>query len=81
MKPFLTRDKLQVIIATTIDEYNFFIVHDKAFKRRIEAVLHKEQNTAETFNIVKHVAKNRYPEMTITDSILKELITLKIDTY
>ena len=76
MKPFLTRDKLQVIIATTLDEYNFFIARDKAFKRRFEAVLHKEPNTVETFNIVKHVVKNRYPEMTITDSILKELIAL-----
>ena len=76
MKPFLTRDKLQVIIATTLDEYNFFIARDKAFKRRFEAVLHKEPNAAETFNIVKHVMKNRYSEMTITDSILKELIAL-----
>ena len=38
--------------------------------------MHKESNAAETFNIVKHIVKNRYPEITITDSILKELIAL-----
>ena len=34
MKPFLTRDRLQVILATTIDEYRLFIAQDPAFRRR-----------------------------------------------
>lgn len=37
MKPFLTRDQLQVILATTIDEYRQFIARDPAFQRRFEA--------------------------------------------
>ena len=56
MKPFLTRDRLQVIIATTVDEYNLFIAQDPAFKRRFEAVLHKEPDSGETLDGVD----NRY---------------------
>ena len=76
MKPFLTRDRLQVIIATTVDEYNLFIAQDPAFKRRFEAVLHKEPDSGETLEILKHVIMKRYPEVTAEDEALKELVNL-----
>lgn len=76
MKPFLTRDRLQVIIATTVDEYNLFIAQDPAFKRRFEAVLHKEPDSGETLEILKHVIMKRYPEVTAEDEALKELVSL-----
>lgn len=76
MKPFLTRDLLQVIIATTLDEYNLFIAHDPAFRRRFEAVLHKEPNADETFAILKHVIQKRHPDVTAADEALRELVSL-----
>lgn len=76
MKPFLTRDKLQVILATTLDEYDLFIAKDPAFKRRFEAVLHREPNAEETLEILKHVIIKRYPGMTTDDEALKELVGL-----
>ena len=76
MKPFLTRDLLQVIIATTLDEYNLFIAHDPAFRRRFEAVLHKEPNVDETFAILKHVIQKRHPDVTAADEALRELVSL-----
>ena len=76
MKPFLTRDMLQVIIATTIDEYNLFIAQDPAFRRRFEAVLHKEPDQDETLEILKHVISKRHPDVTADDDALRELVNL-----
>lgn len=76
MKPFLTRDRLQVIIATTLDEYNLFIAQDPAFRRRFEAVLHKEPDQDETLEILKHVISKRHPDVTAEDEALKELVSL-----
>ncbi len=76
MKPFLTRDLLQVIIATTLDEYNIFIAHDPAFRRRFEAVVHKEPNQDETLEILKYVIRKRHPDVTAEDEALRELVSL-----
>ena len=76
MKPFLTRDRLQVIIATTIDEYNLFIAQDPAFRRRFEAIVHKEPNQEETLEILKYVIRKRHPDVTADDEALKELVSL-----
>lgn len=76
MKPFLTRDMLQVIIATTLDEYNQFIAQDPAFRRRFEAVLHKEPDQDETLEILKHVIRRRHLDVTAGDEALKELVNL-----
>lgn len=76
MKPFLTRDLLQVIIATTLDEYNLFIAHDPAFRRRFEDVVHKEPNQDETLEILKYVIRKRHPDVTAEDEALRELVSL-----
>ena len=76
MKPFLTRDRLQVILATTIDEYRLFIAQDPAFRRRFEPVVHKEPTAEETLQILKYVISKRYPNLIIDDEVLKELIGL-----
>ena len=76
MKPFLTRDKLQVILATTLNEYNCFIAQDPAFRRRFEAVIHKEPNADETLEILKYVIRKRHPDVTAEDEAKKELVSL-----
>ena len=76
MKPFLTRDKLQVILATTIDEYNLFVAQDPAFRRRFEAVLHKEPDQNETLEILKYVVRKRHPDVAAEDEALRELVNL-----
>lgn len=76
MKPFLTRDKLQVIIATTVDEYNLFIARDPAFKRRFEAVIHKEPDAEETLNILSYVMSKRYPDIRADTEALRTLVDL-----
>ena len=76
MKPFLTRDRLQVILATTIDEYRLFIAQDPAFRRRFEPVVHKEPTAEETLQILEYVISKRYPNLIIDDEVLKELIGL-----
>ena len=76
MKPFLTRDKLQVIIATTVDEYNQFIARDPAFKRRFEAALHQEPDAEETLNILSYVMSKRYPDIRANTKTLRTLVDL-----
>ncbi len=76
MKPFLTRDKLQVIIATTVDEYNQFIARDPAFKRRFEAALHQEPDAEETLNILSYVMSKRYPDIRANTKALRTLVDL-----
>ena len=76
MKPFLTRDKLQVILATTINEYQMFIAKDPAFKRRFEPVIHKEPNAEETLDILSYVTAKRYPELLADRKVLRVLVDL-----
>lgn len=76
MKPFLTRDKLQVILATTIDEYRQFIARDPAFQRRFEAILHQEPDAEETLDILSYVMAKRYPDMTVDTKALRTLVDL-----
>ena len=78
MKPFLTRDKLQVILATTIDEYRQFIARDPAFQRRFEAILHQEPDAEETLDILSYVMAKRYPDMTVDTKALRTLVDLGI---
>ena len=76
MKPFLTRDRLQVILATTIDEYRQFIARDQAFNRRFEAVIHKEPDAEETLNILSYVMSKRYPDIRADTKALRTLVDL-----
>ena len=47
MKPALSRGDIKVIGATTLDEYNQYLIKDKAFLRRFEKI-EVEEPTAET---------------------------------
>ena len=76
IKPYLTRDKLQVIIATTIDEYSRFIERDNALRRRFTTVENKEPNEQETFDILSHVAEKKYPGVSVAPAVLKMIVTL-----
>ncbi len=78
LKPYLTDDKVQVIIATTTDEYKAFIARDPAFRRRFEEVLHSEPDAGKTCEILRYVAERRYPEVTVEDEALNSLVELGI---
>lgn len=57
MKPALSRGELQVIGATTIEEYRKYIEKDKALERRFQPVQVPEPSVDETILILKGLAR------------------------
>jgi ATP-dependent Clp protease ATP-binding subunit ClpC len=72
LKPALSRGEVQVIGATTLDEYRKYIEKDAALERRFQPVQVEEPTTEETIEILKGV-RSRYEEhhrLNITDGAL-----------
>ncbi len=72
LKPALSRGELQVIGATTLDEYRKYIESDAALERRFQPILVEEPSIEETIEILKGV-RSRYEEhhkLQITDDAL-----------
>lgn len=55
LKPYLARGKIKVIGATTTEEYNKFILKDKALNRRFELIKVCEPNALETTEILNKI--------------------------
>ncbi|AWG43250.1 ATP-dependent Clp protease ATP-binding subunit [Candidatus Borreliella tachyglossi] len=58
LKPVLSRSEIQIIGATTYDEYRKYLAKDKAFIRRFQTISIKEPNEKETLNIINNIIKN-----------------------
>jgi ATP-dependent Clp protease ATP-binding subunit ClpC len=72
LKPALSRGELQVIGATTLDEYRKYIESDAALERRFQPILVEEPSIEETIEILKGV-RPRYEDhhkLVITDEAL-----------
>lgn len=61
LKPKLARGELQLIGATTFDEYRRYIEKDSALERRFQQVAVKEPDVRETVEILRGI-KKRYEE-------------------
>ncbi|MFH1542240.1 MAG: AAA family ATPase [bacterium] len=61
LKPALARGELQVIGATTLDEYRKHIEKDMALERRFQPVMVSEPTVEETIEILKGI-RDRYEE-------------------
>src|SRR5918998_24189 len=73
LKPALARGEIQVIGATTIDEYRKYVEKDKALERRFQTIQVGEPSVAETELILKGL-REKYEEhhnIDITDEALK----------
>ncbi|HEV2123786.1 MAG TPA: ATP-dependent Clp protease ATP-binding subunit [Chloroflexota bacterium] len=72
LKPSLSRGEMQVIGATTLDEYRKYIERDAALERRFQPVQVREATIEETIEILKGI-RSRYEDhhrVTITDDAL-----------
>ena len=78
LKPYLARNKIKCIGATTITEYNKSILKDKALSRRFQTINVKEPTNEETLNILKNVKKyyEQFHNVKITTQDLKEIINI-----
>ena len=78
LKPSLARGELQLIGATTIDEYRKYIEKDPALERRFQPVTVEEPTETEAEAILKGL-RPRYEEhhkVTITDEAIHAAVTL-----
>jgi ATP-dependent Clp protease ATP-binding subunit ClpC len=78
MKPALSRGEIQVIGATTIDEYRKYIEKDAALERRFQPVMVEEPTAGDSVEILKglrpYYEKHHY--VTISDQALTAAVTL-----
>ena len=78
LKPALSRGELQVIGATTIDEYRKYIEKDAALERRFQPITVKEPTRAETLEILQGL-RGRYEahhHLIISDAALEAAVDL-----
>jgi ATP-dependent Clp protease ATP-binding subunit ClpC len=73
LKPSLARGEIQVIGATTLDDYRKYIEKDAALERRLQPILVNEPTVEETLEILRGI-KHRYEEhhgLIISDEAVK----------
>ena len=78
LKPALARNTINLIGATTLDEYRKSIEKDKALSRRFQTVMVEEPSAAVTLRILKGIKKHyeNHHGVVIPDEILETAITM-----
>ena len=78
LKPALARNSINLIGATTLDEYRKSIEKDKALSRRFQTVIVEEPSAAVTLRILKGIKKHyeSHHGVVIPDEILETAITM-----
>ena len=78
MKPLLTKNELQIIGATTLDEYSKFVEKDHALERRFQKVLIEEPSIEDAIAIMKGL-RSKYEDhhkIHIPDDVLEQSVRL-----
>ena len=77
LKPALSRGTIQVIGATTLDEYRT-IEKDRALERRFQSIMVEETNTEDTIQILNGIKKGfeEYHKLTIADDAVEAAVNL-----
>ena len=78
LKPSLARGEIQLIGATTIEEYRKYIEKDPALERRFQPVTVEEPTMEETVEILKGLRKayEKHHGVVITDEAVQAAVTL-----
>ncbi len=78
LKPYLARNKIKCIGATTINEYNKTISKDKALNRRFQIIKVNEPTKDETLNILKNTKKyyEKFHNVKISGNDLKYIVNI-----
>lgn len=78
LKPALARGELQMVGATTIDEYRKYIERDAALERRFQPIIINEPSAEETVEIIKGL-RDRYEkhhQVRITDEAIQTSVQM-----
>ncbi len=78
LKPALARGELQVIGATTLDEYRTDIESDAALERRFQRVIVEPTSEAETLEILRNIAPHyqKHHNVIYSDQVLEAAVRL-----
>ena len=78
LKPILARGEIQLIGATTIDEYTKYIEKDAALERRFCPIIVQEPNIQESIEILKGIRENyeQHHNVQISDEVIEECAKL-----
>ncbi|MGB4648837.1 MAG: ATP-dependent Clp protease ATP-binding subunit, partial [Acetivibrionales bacterium] len=78
LKPALTRGELQIIGATTLNEYRKHIEKDSALERRFQPVLVDEPSVADTIEILKGIRGyyEEFHKVRIPDEVIESAVRL-----
>lgn len=76
LKPALARGKIQLIGATTTDEYTKHIEKDAALERRFQPVIVPEATDIETVSILKGLKKHyeNFHNVSISDEVIEDTV-------
>ncbi|MFA9423647.1 MAG: AAA family ATPase, partial [Sedimentibacter sp.] len=78
LKPALARGEVQIIGATTIDEYRKHIEKDTALERRFQPVMVDEPSIEDTIEIVKGIKDyyEEYHNVKISDEVIEQAVLM-----
>ena len=78
LKPALSRGEIQVVGATTFNEYRKYIEKDAALERRFQPVTVEEPSIEETFQMLKGVKEyyENHHNVTISNSMIYQAVVL-----
>ena len=76
LKPYLARDKLKLIGATTTHEYKKYLEDDHALDRRFQTVIIEETNEKETLEILTKIKPiyEEFHNVLISEEVLKAIV-------
>lgn len=80
IKPQLARGEIQIIGATTIEEYRKNIEKDSALERRFQPVMVSEPDENQTLDILKGLREKyeNYHNVIISDDVIKSAVSLSV---
>lgn len=78
LKPALARGEVQVIGATTLNEYQKYIEKDAALERRFAKIMVEEPTQAETVEILKGIRApyEKFHRLSITDEAIEACVSM-----
>jgi ATP-dependent Clp protease ATP-binding subunit ClpE len=83
LKPALSRGEVQIIGATTIDEYRKHIEKDSALERRFQPIMVDEPSVSDTIEILHGIKKyyEQYHYVTFSDEAIRQAAYYLKDIY
>ena len=80
LKPYLARGQIQLIGATTIEEYRKYIEKNTSLERRFQPILVEETNEEESIEIIMGLKSlyEKYHGLKISDNAIKKAVNFSI---